>query len=175
METRNFLLKTYLITWYGPFHNIEEAKECEQKSNTNSNLYLLQGKRKNARLFSYYCGKTERSATIRLKDKYHHVCEIQNHLNIWVGVFDNRFKIEDIGIAENLLIHSLSNRISEPQLINERGLNFNYSNSVCLISQWRNPKLYRQPENSIKLALPEVIVYNAVTGEVKISKRLHYL
>ena len=166
--------KTYIISWYGPFHSIDEVKEFEQNQNITSNLYLLQGKRKHAKFFSYYCGKTERSASIRLKDKFHCICEIPNHLNIWIGVFDNSFEVEDVHIAENMLIYLLSNSINENYFINDRSKNFTSPNSVCLINRWHNHKHYKQPENSIKLEIPEIVVYNAGTGDVKVSKRLRF-
>ena len=166
--------KTYIISWYGPFHSIDEVKEFEQNQSINSTLYLLQGKRKHTKFFSYYCGKTERSASIRLKDKFHCICEIPNHLNIWIGIFDNRFKVEDINIAENLLIYLLSNSINENYFINDRSKNFTSPNSVCLINRWHNHKHYKQPENSIKLEIPEIVVYNAKTSVVKVSKRLRF-
>ena len=167
--------KAYMITWYGPFHNIEEVEEWEYKQSTNFNLYLLQGKRKNAKTYSYYCGRTKRSASTRFKDKNHCICQIPNQLNIWVGSFENRLKIEDINIAENLLIYLLSSEISDSQLLNERSLNFQSSNNVCLLNKWYNPNNYTQPKNPIKSALPEIVIYNTENDAVKISKRLHYL
>ena len=167
--------KAYMITWYGPFHNTEEVEEWEYKQNINFNLYLLQGKRKYAKAYSYYCGQTKRSVSIRFKDKNHCICQIPNQLNIWVGTFDNHFKLEDINIAENLLIYLLSSGIGDSQLLNERSLNFQSSNNVCLLNKWRNPNNYKQPENPIKAALPEIAIYNAENDVVKISKRLHYL
>ena len=67
--------KVYLIKWVGPF-SYEELynweKDWLENNNENFNLYLLQGKRKYARKFSYYCGQTNRCVYKRLKDKDHH-------------------------------------------------------------------------------------------------------
>lgn len=175
MEVRKALLKTYVVVWYGPFHSIEEVQEWEYSQNVNYHLYLLQGKRKSAKNYSYYCGQTKRYINERFKDKYHRIYQIPNQLNIWIGTFNNRFKIEDINIAENLLIYLLTINIGEPQLLNERSLYFQSQNNICLLNQWRNPYSCRQPENSIKMLLPDVVVYNAITDEMKISKRLRSL
>ena len=171
MEVRKTQLKAYMISWYGPFHSIEEVKEWE-KSNSSSNLYLLQGKRKSAKLFSYYCGQTKRDATTRFKDKYHCIRQMPNQLNIWIGTFTHRFKTEDINVVENLLIHLLSLGINEMQLLNERNLYFQSQNSVFLQNQWHNPNFHKQPDDTIKLALPEMTVYDATNNALKISKRL---
>lgn len=175
MGVRKTLLKNYIVSWYGPFHDVEELKEWEFSQRLNFCLYLLQGKQKNARNYSYYCGQTKRNVFERFKDKYHRINQIPNHLNIWIGTFDNRFKTEDINIAENMFIYLLSVGISETQLLNERSLYLKSQNSVCLICKWYNPKLYRQPEYSLKLILPEVTVYFADTDEIKVSKKLRSL
>ncbi len=51
--------KIYLIKWVGPFSSYEDLYEWEKNRLDNNadsfNLYLLQGKRKYARKYTYYC------------------------------------------------------------------------------------------------------------------------
>ena len=176
MNKKN-LLKTYLITWYGPFHSIEETEEYQRQQDICSCLYLLQGKKPNAKLCSYYCGKTKkRTVPNRLKDKDHPINEILNCRSIWIGAFENYYKEEDIDIAEKMFIYLLAIRVDVMQLINDRCRYFSaQDHNMFLISRWYNPKRYKQPEHSIKLIIPETVAYFAETDEVKIARRLHNL
>lgn len=169
-------LKTYLITWYGPFHSISEIKEYEHAEGMDFKLYLFQGKKKNARNYSYYCGRTKRSASTRCKDKYHHIGEISTKLNIWVGCFRNSYKVEDIKIVENLLIDILSQNVKETQLLNVRSVYFQpQTTNLYLLNQWNNPYSYTDPENCITKIMPEVVVYDSMTDTIKICKKLQTL
>ena len=169
------LLKAYIVSWYGPFHCIEEMEEWQrQNADIDCRLYLVQGKKPNAKSYSYYCGQTIRTVFQRFKDKNHHINEIPNRRSIWVGAFENRHNKEDIDIAENMFIYLLSCGIKEKQCLNRQSLYFFQQDyNALLISKWHNPGLNRQPECSIKLLLPEVVAYFAETDEVKIAKKLH--
>ncbi len=176
METKKASLKSYSVKWYGPFHSISDVEDWEQEENISYHLYLLQGKRRNAKNYSYYCGRTGRSCSRRFKDKYHHINEIPQQQNIWVGRFTNRFNGEDIKVAENLLIHTLARKVNETQLINKVSLDFqSMEKNICMVIQWSNPRLNKQPENSIKTMFPDVIVYDSDNDEIKVSKKLHLL
>ncbi|WP_373835880.1 hypothetical protein [Bacteroides heparinolyticus] len=175
MKTEKNLSKAHVITWYGPFCKIEEVEEWERSQKMNFHLYLLQGKQRSAKKYSYYCGKTERSISARFRDKDHNIHRLKSNLHIWIGAFDNRFKIEDISIIENLLIYLLADGINEAQLMNKNNLDFISPNNICLFNKWHNPNSYKHPDNPIKSALPEVVVYDAVKDRVKVSKKLHAL
>lgn len=168
-------LKTYFVSWYGPFHSIEEMAEWQHTQNINFCLYLLQGKKPNAKIYSYYCGQTIRTISKRFKDKDHHIREIPNRRSIWIGAFENRYNKQDIDVAENMFIDLLWGQFGE-QCLNKQSLYFQECDfDVLFICKWYNPKLYRQPECSLKLALPEVIVYFSGTNEIKIAKKLRSL
>lgn len=176
MGTRKPLLRTYILSWYGPFHSIEEMEEWQCQQDIVFCLYLLQGKKPNAKIYSYYCGQTIRTAPKRFKDKNHHINEIPNRRSIWIGAFENRYNKEDINIAENMFIYLLTEKINKTQRINNRSLYFHARDyNVCFISRWYNPTSCQQPEDSIKLVFPEVVAYFADTDEVKVAKRLRSL
>ena len=100
--------KVYLIKWVGPF-SYDELYNWEKKwlenNNENFNLYLLQGKRKYARKFSYYCGQTIRCVYRRLKDRDHHFKEIEHSdYSIWIGKFSNVVPNKtDINVVEKII------------------------------------------------------------------------
>jgi len=175
MGTRKSLLKTYVVSWYGPFHSIEETEEWLCREGIDSCLYLLQGKKPNAKIYSYYCGQTTRDVPKRFKDRNHHINEIPNRRNIWIGAFKNRYNERDIDVAENMFIDLLWGQFGE-QCLNKRSLYFQeHDFDVLFICKWYNPKLYKQPECSLKLVFPEVIVYLADTDEIRIAKKLRPL
>lgn len=173
MGARKPLLKTYIMSWYGPFHSIEEMKEWQRQQDIDFCLYLIQGKKPNAKIYSYYCGQTIRTIPERFNDKNHHIREIPNRRSIWIGAFENRYNKEDINIAENMFIYLLSIGINEVQCINNRNLYFPKQDySIFFVSKWHNPKRHCQPECSLKFLLPEVVAYFADTDEIKVAKKL---
>lgn len=176
METKKALLKTYIVSWYGPFHSIEEMEEWQRQQDIDFCLYLLQGKKPNAKCYSYYCGQTIRPVPQRLKDRNHQINEIPNRRSIWIGTFENRYDKEDINIAENMFIYLLSVGVNEVQCVNNHSRYFPAQDyNVFFINRWHNPKRYRQPECSIRLVFPEVVAYFADTDEVKVARKLHSL
>ena len=173
MGTRKTLLKTYIVSWYGPFHSIEEMAEWECLQDIDFCLYLVQGKKPNAKIYSYYCGQTTRTVLERFTDRNHHIREIPNLRSIWIGAIENRHNEQDIDIAENMFIDLLSGGVKEKQSLNRQSKRFKkHERNFFFICKWNNPKRYRQPECSLKLVLPEVVVYFADTDEIKIAKRL---
>ena len=168
--------KTHIVSWYGPFHSIEEIEEWQyEHQNMDFCLYLIQGKKPYARTYSYYCGQTRRPVTQRFNDRDHHINEIPNCRNIWIGSFENRYTKTDIDVVENMFIHILSFFINDSQLLNKRDKALNKvikytKGNVFLISKWNN--INRQPEYSIKLQLPEIAAYFVETGEVKFARKL---
>lgn len=176
MGKRKPLLKTYIVSWYGPFHSIEEMKEWQSQQDIDFCLYLIQGKKSNAKTYSYYCGQTKRTVPERFNDKNHHIREIPNRRSIWIGAFENRYNKEDINIAENMLIDLLSGEIKERQSLNRQSQCFKkQERNFFFISKWSNPKHRCQPECSLKFLLPEVVVYFSDTDEIKVAKKLRSL
>lgn len=176
MGTRKNPLKAYLITWYGPFLSIEETDEWQRQNDIDSCLYFVQGKRPGAKAYSYYCGRTHRTAPKRFRDKYHHINEIPNHRNIWVGAFENKCNSEAAKIAENMFIDLLYGQTGETQCLNQRSLSFQkHDYDIFFINKWHNPKHHPQPKRSVKTLIPEVVAYFADTDEVKTSQKLHSL
>lgn len=176
MGTRKPLLKTYIVSWYGPFHSIDEMAEWERLQDIDFCLYLVQGKKPNAKIYSYYCGQTTRTVHERFTDRNHHIREIPNLRSIWIGAIENRHKEQDIDIAENMFIDLLSGGVKEKQSLNRQSKRFKkQERNFFFICKWNTPKRYCQPECSLKLVLPEVVVYLADTDEIKIAKRLRSL
>lgn len=178
MEAKKTLTKTktYLVSWYGPFHSVEEMREWQCRQDIDFRLYLLQGKKPRGKVYYYYCGQTARIPK-RLKDNGHHICEIPNSRNIWIGAFEGRcrYSKKDINIVENMFIYLLTEKV---RYLNRQSLRFSpkdYDYNVFFISRWYNPNHNRQPDYSIKLVLPEVVAYSPDTGEVKIARKLHSL
>lgn len=175
MGAKKTSLKAYMVSWYGPFHSIEEMEEWQGKQGIDFCLYLIQGKKPKAKIYSYYCGQTRRSVPERFKDRNHHIKEIPNRRSIWIGAFENRHNEQDIDIAENMFIDLLWGQFGI-QCLNKQSLYFQEHNfNVLFICKWHNPKRYKQPECSLKLVLPEVIVYFASTNEIKIAQKLRPL
>lgn len=175
MGTIKSTSRMYLIDWYGPFHCVEEVSEWEQEQGLSFHLYLLQGKKRNAKNYSYYCGQTNRSVAARFKDKQHPINQLSNQLNIWIGAFASRPTKEDIDIAENLLICILSAKVDETRLLNKQGLRFQSCYNVCLIPRWSNPQRYKLPCSSIKSVFPQITFYNSEDDEIKFSQKLRLL
>lgn len=177
MGARKPLQKTYIVSWYGPFHSIEEMTEWQRQQNSiYFGVYLIQGKKPNAKMYSYYCGRTKRTVPERFNDKDHHIQEIPNSRNIWIGTVETSCSQADIVIVEKLCIYLLSTGVNEAQCLNNRSLYFPAQDyNVLLVNKWHNPKRYRQPECSVKLVFPEVVAYFADTDELKLAKKLHSL
>lgn len=175
MGARKPLLKTYIVSWYGPFQSIDEMDKWQRKQDVDFCLYLLQGKKPNAKVFSYYCGQTTRSVPKRFKDWNHHIREIPNRRSIWIGAFENRYNREDIDIAENMFIDLLWGQFGE-QCLNKKSLYFQeHDFNVLFICRWHNPKRHCQPECSLRLGVPEVVVYFTDTDEIKVARKLRLL
>lgn len=176
MGARKTTSKTYIVSWYGPFRSIEEMEEwqCSYKDIVCC-LYLIQGKKPHAKGYHYYCGQTTRTVPERLTDKDHHIREIPNSRNIWIGALENRYRKEDIDIAENMFIYLLT-EIGKVPCLNKQSLYFHKKDyNVFFICRWYNPNRNRQPEHSIKRVFPEVVAYFSDIDEVKIARKLHYL
>lgn len=175
MGARRTALKSYIISWYGPFRSIEEMSEWWSKQDIDFRLYLVQGKKPGAKIYSYYCGQTKRPVHKRFRDWDHHIREIPNRRSIWIGAFENRYNNEDIDIAENMFIDLLWGQFGE-QCLNKKSLYFQeHDFNVLFICKWHNPKRHCQPECSIRYSMPDVVAYFSDADKIKTAKRLHNL
>ena len=161
--------KVYLIKWVGPF-SYDELYNWEKKwlenNNENFNLYLLQGKRKYARKFSYYCGQTIRCVYRRLKDKDHHFKEIEHSdYSIWIGKFSNVVPNKtDINVVEKIITSELAVlELGFENMMNE--INFHPPVfDVYIINQWYHPiknnEWKRIHYNSPANYIPDLMIYD---------------
>lgn len=176
--------KVYLMKWVGPF-SYEELHDWEKKqvedNNENFNLYLLQGKRKYARRFSYYCGQTIRCVYQRLKDKDHHFKEIEHSdYSIWIGKFSNIIPDKaDINIVEKIITSELAElELGFENMMNETNFRPPVSD-VYIINQWyhpvKNQEWKRVRYNSPANYIPDLMIYDSVSMEMKGTRKIKKL
>lgn len=158
----------YLIRWYGPFKSKEQVKDFEKKhSSFKCSLYLLHGKLKYKKIREhYYCGMSTREIYKRLRDKGHHIEEIQDRLNsIYVGCISNVRNLTkpQICLAENIITAILAEEVGEKQILNEINKCYPTTN-VYVINEWWNKDgsciRERQPRNAPSHIVPDVISYH---------------
>lgn len=176
--------KVYLIKWVGPF-SYDELYNWEKKwlenNNENFNLYLLQGKRKYARKFSYYCGQTIRCVYRRLKDRDHHFKEIEHSdYSIWIGKFSNVVPNKtDINVVEKTITSELAElELGFENMMNE--INFHPPVfDVYIINQWyhpiKNSEWKRIHYNSPANYIPDLMIYDSNSKEMKGTRKIRKL
>lgn len=176
--------KVYLIKWIGPF-SYEELYDWETKwlesNDEYFNFYLLQGKRKYAKKFSYYCGQTSRCVYKRLKDKNHHFKEIEHSdYSIWIGKFSNIIPNKaDINTVEKIITSELAElELGFENLMNET--NFRPpAFDVYIINQWyhpiKNSEWKRISCNSPANYIPDLMIYDSNSKEMKGTRRIKKL
>lgn len=176
--------KVYLIKWVGPF-SYDELYNWEKKwlenNNENFNLYLLQGKRKYARKFSYYCGQTIRCVYRRLKDRDHHSKEIEHSdYSIWIGKFSNVVPNKtDINVVEKIITSELAElELGFENMMNE--INFHPPVfDVYIINQWyhpiKNSEWKRIHYNSPANYIPDLMIYDSNSKEMKGTRKIRKL
>ena len=174
----------YLIKWVGPFTYDELCNwEIDWLNNNGEsfNLYLLQGKRKSARKYSYYCGQTERCVYKRLKDKNHHLREIEHRdYGIWIGKFSNiEPRKTDINLVEKIITSELAElELGFENMMNET--NFRPPiHDVYVINQWyhpmKNTEWKRINRNSPANYIPDLMIYDSFTNEIKGTRKIRKL
>ena len=167
----------FLIKWAGPFDSKEQIcaweKKREKDYNEKFNLYLLQGKQKSARKSSYYCGQTIRSVYKRLKDKDHHIREIESRdCKIWIGRFANKTpKKDDINIAEKMIISELcSYGVYGLRMLNRTNKRPPIYD-VYIVNRWYNwgtGKEWQRLKKDVPAQfIPDLMMYDAESGEMK--------
>lgn len=154
--------KVLVIKWYGPLQQ-DDVQDWEKSQNAKFNLYLIGGKKKNAKTkVHYYIGKAERELlSNRLKDKNHHINDFSRVNEIWLGTIVNKKATHyDVLDAEKMLTSYFA---SEGELL-VNIINRTLPNkSIYLINEWihywRNSECLRLPKISIANKMPDVIVY----------------
>ena len=177
--------RVYLIKWVGPFSYSDlcnwEKNWLENNAET-FNLYLLQGKEKWARHYSYYCGKTTQQGVYqRLRDKKHHFHQISHgDYYIWIGKFANIVpKNADINAAEKIITSELAElELGQNNMLNET--NFKPPKfDVYLINQWYHPSKNKEwkriKRNSPAKFIPDLMIYNADSKEFRGTRKIRSL
>ena len=150
-------------------------------NNENFNLYLLQGKRKYARKFSYYCGQTIRCVYRRLKDRDHHFKEIEHSdYSIWIGKFSNVVPNKtDINVVEKIITSELAElELGFENMMNE--INFHPPVfDVYIINQWyhpiKNSEWKRIHYNSPANYILDLMIYDSNSKEMKGTRKIRKL
>lgn len=153
--------KVFIVRWYGPFLR-EEVRDWEISQKATFNLYLISGKRKNAKnKIHYYIGKAERKLlSDRLNDTNHHINDFSKVSEIWIGtIINKKASHNDVKLVEKMLT---SYFVVEGELLNV--INKTLPNeSLYLINEWihykRNSECLRLPKLSIGNMMPDVIIY----------------
>lgn len=159
--------KSFFIKWYGPFSSQKKLKEWEQEQSFECKLYLLQGKKKYKKKECYYCGKTMRSVSKRLRDNDHHIKEIEEREHkIYAGQFANLKKISDsdVRLVEKLITSYLTDVVGEENLMNQN--NFHAPScieEVSVINRWYDDRTNREwlrlSSKTLPSIVPDVLVY----------------
>lgn len=172
----------YIMRWYGPFADMESARDWDRTNQIPCSLYLMSGMKRYAKSsVHYYIGKAERNLiTDRFKDKNHHINDFSRIKEIWLGSFANKkASHDDVRLVENMITSYFVGEVGEDKMLNK--INFCLPNSnVYVLSEWINPyselaweKLSRNSPASI---VADVIVNkandNAFNYYLYVSKKL---
>jgi len=157
----------YLVKWYGPFNDPEEVKEWEVEQKFKCSLYLLHGKKKNAKTREvYYCGETTRSVYKRFSDKGHHIEEVKGRSHsIYVGCISNvkRPTRKQIMAIEKIITAYLAEYVGEDYLLNATNKYYPTKNVFVINEWWKTDTKsiwVRQPLNAPSNIVPDVLAYH---------------
>ena len=172
-----------VLCWYGPFKDLAELKEWENKKGNDTYLYIFQGKKKRAKkTTTFYCGQAfKQSAGTRMKNQNHHikeVCDRPEDLKIWVAKFENIVpKKTDVNVVENMLISYIYQYMigKNEEVANKKSL-LAPQCQLYIINEWwdKNEKeigLY--PRGSLFSRIPDVIAFYA-TGSLYTSNKISF-
>ena len=159
----------YVLSWYGPFQNVQELKEWEDKKGNDTYLYIIRGMKKNKqKLVTYYCGKAiKQSVGKRQSNSGHHIKELElrpDKLEIWVAKFKNiRPKNADVNIIENMFISYIAQCMigKNEEIANENNL-LAPNSEVYIINEWWDANIEEietYPRGSLYSRIPDVIAY----------------
>lgn len=175
--------RVYILNWYGPFQDLDQLKEWEDREGNDTYLYIFQGKKKNAKkLTTFYCGQAfAQSAGKRMKNKNHHIEEVYDRpdkLKIWVAKFENIVpKKADVNVVENLFISYMSQCMIEKneEVANKTAL-LAPSCQMYIINEWwdkNSDQVYKYKKGSLLSRIPDVIAYYT-NGVLYASNKLSY-
>lgn len=180
----------YLLQWFGPFQEKDECKEWLKKNNADEKefyFYIIIGKEKFQRKFSFYCGISEQDQIYKRWNKEHVLNSFVRDKEIWIARFsDNRLRNvpkEDVHniveLVEHALIYYMSNKMNmDCYVSNEKKTMSIPKESIFIINQWYNKNTNDNFIRRISIApksFPDVITFdNEYIGEGlwKISDRL---
>lgn len=178
----------YLLDWYGPFSNPQEVIEWEneQFGNGKTYLYIIKGKKRSKRTFSYYCGQAfDQTAGERMTNKGHHINEViqrQDELSIWVAKFENKKPLKlDVNLIEKLITSAISQVIiaDEKAILNQTN-KLRPKTHIYLINEWYNPKgapILNYRNGSIPNLIHDVLICYPDTNRAYLwgNKRIQYI
>lgn len=172
----------YIMRWYGPFADMESARDWDRTNQIPCSLYLMSGMKKYAKSsVHYYIGKAERNLiTDRFKDKNHHINDFSRIKEIWLGSFANKkASHDDVMLVENMITSYFVGEVGEDKMLNK--INFCLPDSnVYVLSEWINPyselAWEKMSRNSPASIVADVIVNkandNAFNYYLYVSKKL---
>ena len=129
------------MRWYGPFADMESARDWDRTNHIPCCLYLMSGMKKYAKSsVHYYIGKAERSLiTDRFKDKNHHINDFSRIKEIWLGsVANKKATHDDVKLIEKMLTSYFVGEVGEDKMLNMINFCLPASN-VYVLSEWINP------------------------------------
>ena len=172
----------YIMRWYGPFADMESARDWDRTHHIPCCLYLMSGMKKYAKSsVHYYIGKAERNLiTDRFKDKNHHINDFSRIKEIWLGsVANKKATHDDVMLIENMLTSYFVGEVGKDRMLNMRNFCLPASN-VYVLSEWINPyselawgKLSRNsPANIVADVIVNKANDNAFNYYLYVSKKL---
>jgi len=159
--------KVYILHWFGPFKDIESIQLFEKDNpDIQCFLYMFSGMKKRAKLYeSYYCGKADKQNVYqRLSNKNHHITELREIEEIWIGSYSNIDPTsDDINYGERIMTAVLASKVEREHMLNAINMQFP-KYTIYVINHWFNPKtMYswrKAPsKNSLCAILPDLMAH----------------
>ncbi len=173
------------LNWFGPFSNLQDLKDWESKEGNDTYLYLIRGKKKNAKKCrAFYVGQAfMQSAGKRMGNKHHHIEEVAtqaDHLCIYVAKFhDIKPSKKMLNVVENLFISFMYQYLVKAPDVMLNKTSFHKPQSSCyVVNNWYNPNnkeiLHYKKDSFCKL-IPDVICFYYETGAVYGAQRISFI
>lgn len=173
------------LNWYGPFNNLQQVKEWEEKNGDDTYLYLIRGKKKHAKkVRAYYCGQAyKQSAGKRMRNKHHHIEEVAqaaDHLCIYVAKFDGIVPTKKhLNVVENLFISFMYQYlVQEPDIMLNKTSFYKPVNTCYVVNNWFSPSMtevLRYRKDSFCKLIPDIICFYAETGAIYSAPRITHI
>jgi len=110
---------------------------------TQCYLYMFSGMKKHAKLYdSFYCGKADKQNVYqRLSNPNHHISELREVNEIWIGSFSNiEPTSDDINYGERIMTAVLASKVEKEHMLNAINMQFP-KYTIYVINHWFNPKI----------------------------------